>query len=290
MTGGKTRGGTTWNIWLWPEKTPRGEPPLSLDRIATATVALLDEEGIDRLTMRRLADRLDVMAPSLYWHIDTKDNVIDLALDAVFGPPPGGADLSGRSWRDDVQAVVAGIREPLLRHPWATAALASRPPSVGPNFLARMELLQAALVRAGLCGTELKSATWAVFNHVMGFTWSGSTVRVPDAEREAGRELLRDNSDRYPNLVRNDSIYCTGWDDLFTDGLEFLLDGISARLAAGTVAAGAGSGTAGKGPGAGSGTAATGSGTAGAGAEGPGAGPEGARKEPVRAEAALPES
>ncbi|MEU3601722.1 TetR/AcrR family transcriptional regulator C-terminal domain-containing protein [Streptomyces sp. NPDC006798] len=279
MTGGKTRGGTTWNIWLWPEKTPRGEPPLSLDRIATAAVALLDEEGIDRLTMRRLADRLGVMAPSLYWHIDTKDNVVDLALDAVFGPPPGAAGASGGPWREDVKAVVAGIRETLLRHPWSTAALASRPPSVGPNFLARMELLQAALARAGLHGTELKSATWALFNHVMGFTWSGSTLRVPDAEREAGRELMRDNSDRYPHLVLNDGIYCTGWDDLFAAGFEFLLDGISARLAATAGAEGAGAGS-----------GADGSGAEGSGAERPGAGPEGARKEPVRAEAAVPES
>ncbi|MFE0427202.1 TetR/AcrR family transcriptional regulator [Streptomyces sp. NPDC058953] len=230
MAGGKPRSGTGWNIWLWPEKTLRGEPPLSLDRIAAAAVALLDEQGIDRFTMRRLADRLGVMAPSLYWHIDTKDNVIDLAVDAVFGPPPAGHGEPVRPWRDEVTVVVAGIRATLLRHPWANAALASRPPSVGPNFLAWMEVLQAALARAGLRGTELRSATWALFNHVVGSTWSASTLRVSEDEREAGREWLRGNSDLYPTLVSNDSIYCTGWDAMFTAGYEFLLHGISARL------------------------------------------------------------
>ncbi|MGV9313086.1 TetR/AcrR family transcriptional regulator [Streptomyces sp. NPDC003691] len=230
VAGGKPRGDTARNVWLWPERTPRGQPPLTLDRIAAAAVVLLDEQGIDRLTMRRLAERLDVVAPSLYWHIDNKDNVIDLALDAVFGEPPGRAGEADVCWRDRVTGVMSGIRATLVRHPWATAALTSRPPSVGPNFLAWLETLQTSLARAGLPDKELTAATWTLFNHVMGFAWSESTGRVTAEQRDAGREHLRDNRHRYPTLASNDSLYCGGWDGMFSIGVRYLLDGIGTRL------------------------------------------------------------
>ncbi|WP_406278450.1 hypothetical protein OH799_10140 [Nocardia sp. NBC_00881] len=56
--------------------------------------------------MRRLADRLDVRAPSLYWHVDTKDDVIDLAVDAIFGDPPDHTRTA--DWRTHIVAVLSG--------------------------------------------------------------------------------------------------------------------------------------------------------------------------------------
>src|SRR5688500_20237098 len=79
------------SVWLRPRRPSRGEPPLSLARIVEASVALLDEEGIDRLTMRRLAERLGVPPPALSGHLDTKEDAIDLAVDAIFGAPPAAA-------------------------------------------------------------------------------------------------------------------------------------------------------------------------------------------------------
>ena len=73
----------------------RPGPPLTVERIAVAAVELLDENGVGQLTMRRLADRLGVGTTTLYWHVDTKEDVIDLAVDAVFAatpPPPAGDD------------------------------------------------------------------------------------------------------------------------------------------------------------------------------------------------------
>ena len=60
-----------------------GEPALSLERIVDTAVELLDAHGVAGLTMRRLADRLGAGAMSLYWHVNNKDQVFDLALDAV---------------------------------------------------------------------------------------------------------------------------------------------------------------------------------------------------------------
>lgn len=219
-------------MWLRPRRTTRGEPPLTRDRIVEAAVTLLDEEGIERLTMRRLAERLAVMAPSLYWHVDTKDDVIDLAVDAIFGEVPpavGEAD----HWRTDVTAVLTAWRAALLRHPWAAAVPARRRPTIGPNFLAWMEILQSTLVRAGFTDKGLSAATWALYNHVMGSAASESALRITDEERQVGQEQLRANRDRYPTLAERGYLYDDDWDGSFTTGLHYLLDGLEAQVSDG---------------------------------------------------------
>ncbi|KRV46560.1 TetR family transcriptional regulator [Wenjunlia vitaminophila] len=223
------KGGEVRSVWLRPRRATRGEPPLTLTRIVEAAVALLDEEGIERLTMRRLAERLAVVAPSLYWHVDTKDDVIDLAVDAIFGevpvPAPGGPD-----WRGDITAVLSGWRAALLRHPWAAAVPARQRPTIGPNFLASMEVLQATLVRAGFTGGGLSAATWALYNHVMGSASTESTLRITDEERRVGQEQLRAEHDRYPTLAAHGYLYDDDWDGSFNTGLDYLLDGLQAQL------------------------------------------------------------
>ncbi|MFC6935531.1 TetR/AcrR family transcriptional regulator C-terminal domain-containing protein [Actinomadura yumaensis] len=179
--------------------------------------------------MRRLAERLAVVAPSLYWHVDTKDDVIDLAVDAVFGEPPPRAGRAGR-WRDDVTAVLTAWRAALLRHPWAAGVPARRRPTIGPNFLAWMEFLQATLVRAGFSGKSLSAATWALYNHVMGSASGEVALDITDEERRTGQEQLRADRDRYPTLAANGYLYDDDWDGSFTTGLEYLLDGLEARL------------------------------------------------------------
>ena len=66
-----------------PVQELRGESPLSRARIVATAVELLDAQGLDGLTMRRLADRLGSGVMSLYWHVDNKEDVFDLALDSV---------------------------------------------------------------------------------------------------------------------------------------------------------------------------------------------------------------
>jgi AcrR family transcriptional regulator len=220
--------GDVRSVWLRPRRPTRGEPPLTRARIVEAAVALLDEEGIDRLTMRRLAERLDVVAPSLYWHVDTKDDVIDLAVDAIFGEPP--ASGHGSDWREDVTAVLDAWQAALLRHPWAAAVPARRRPTIGPHFLAWMEFLQATLARAGFAGKGLSAATWALYNHVMGSASTEAALHITDEERRVGQDQLRADRDRYPTLAANGYLYDDDWDGAFTTGLRYLLDGLQAQL------------------------------------------------------------
>lgn len=217
------------SVWLRPKRAAREDQPLTLPRIVAAATELLDEQGIDRLTMRRLAERLAVGAPSLYWHVDTKDDLVDLAVDAIFGELPPGAGTDA-DWRDAVTAVLTAWRATLLRHPWAAAVPARQRPTIGPNFLAGMETLQAALVRAGFTERGLSAATWVLYNHVMGSAAAQSALRISDAERRAGQERLRARRDSYPTLADNGYLYDDDWDGSYRTGLDFLLDGLAAQL------------------------------------------------------------
>ncbi len=77
------------SVWL-TERPPltrkAGQPAgLDLDKIVAATVRLLDSEGLAKFSMRRLAAELGVTAMSVYWYVDTKDDLLELAMDAVAG-------------------------------------------------------------------------------------------------------------------------------------------------------------------------------------------------------------
>lgn len=112
-----------------PETTPRS--PLNRERILTAAVAVADDGGLDALTMRALADALDVEAMSLYYHVANKEALLDGVaemvveeiLDEVEGLP--GATGPG-DWRQAMRSRVLRAREVMLRHKWAPWVLESR--------------------------------------------------------------------------------------------------------------------------------------------------------------------
>jgi AcrR family transcriptional regulator len=153
------------SIWLRTEPDrPRRAPQLTRERIVAAAVELLDADGIDALTMRRLAQRLDVTSTALYWHVSTKDDVLDLAVDEIFGSVP--VPEPGPDWAADVRTLILGWRAAMLAHPWAPTLIGR--PWIGPNVLARTEFLQAGLVRGGLTGEPLAVLTRLLANFVIG--------------------------------------------------------------------------------------------------------------------------
>lgn len=220
---------TVRSVWLRTRRVVRGNQPLTRERIVDAAVELLDEDGVDRLTMRRLAERLRAGAPSLYWHVDTKDDVIDLAVDAIFGEAPPGVDRDA-DWRTAITAVLTSWRAALLRHPWAGALPARQRPALGPNFLDTMETLQAALARAGFSRPQVSAATWVLYNHVMGSASSESALEISDDERRIGQAQLRAERDRYPTLADNGYLFDDDFEGNYQTGLRYLLDGLEDQL------------------------------------------------------------
>ncbi|WP_433324075.1 TetR/AcrR family transcriptional regulator [Spirillospora sp. CA-294931] len=212
----------TESVWLRP-KRGRGAPPLSRERIVEEAVALLDQEGPERLTMRRLAERLGTGSTTLYWHVKTKDDVVDLALDAIFGEVR--VPARGVNWRADVAALIEGWRAAMLRHPWSAALLGR--PLLGPNVLARTEFLHATLVGAGLRGPQLVAAAYGLSNYVIGSALMQVASSTEAAVREAADEHLRLNASLYPSLAAHGHLSGHDWDAAFAQGLTYLLDGIA---------------------------------------------------------------
>ncbi|WP_020117523.1 TetR/AcrR family transcriptional regulator [Streptomyces canus] len=146
-----------------------GQPSgLDRDRITEVTVRLLDAEGLAKFSMRRLAAELNVTAMSVYWYVATKDDLLELALDAAFGElelPDPDAD---EDWRDHLRTVAGGYRGLLVRHPWVSP-LAGAFLNIGPNSLALSRTVHRVVRRTGLPDHGITGAISAVFQFVYGF-------------------------------------------------------------------------------------------------------------------------
>ncbi|NUS70661.1 MAG: TetR family transcriptional regulator [Ensifer adhaerens] len=206
-------------------KKPGGEPSLSLERIVATAVDLLDAEGIDGLKMRRLADRLGAGVMSLYWHVANKEEVFDLALDAVFACRQVSQKTEPEDWRRDVVHMLEDWRAIMLRHPWSASLLPRR--ALGPNILARLEIMSKALSEAGVADASINVAIWSLWNYVLGATVTRASFALSDADQVAGQQRLSAVSERYPTIERTRLLLDNDWDGTFRKGLDVLLDGLS---------------------------------------------------------------
>ncbi|WP_282702769.1 TetR/AcrR family transcriptional regulator [Streptomyces sp. CC219B] len=182
------KAGRRTSVWL-EDKARRGGrgggQPSGLDRgrITEASVRLLDAEGLARFSMRRLAAELNVTAMSVYWYVDTKDDLLELALDSVYGelrlPDP---DAEDEDWRDQLRTLAREYRALLVRHPWLSP-LAGTYLNIGPNSLSFSRAVQHVIRRTGLPAHGVTGAISAVFQFVYGYgTVEGHFfARVEDA-------------------------------------------------------------------------------------------------------------
>jgi AcrR family transcriptional regulator len=206
---------------------PRSEPPLSLERIVATAVELLDAQGVDGLKMRRLADRLGSGAMSLYWHVDNKEEVFDLALDSVLSYHRPPQILDCQDWRGEVVHILEDWRASMLRHPWSASLLPRR--ALGPNILSRLESLSKTLSRAGVANADLNVAIWSLWNYVIGATITRASFDLSDDDRAAAQQRLTCLSEQYPTIERSRLLLDDDWDGAFRKGLDFLLDGFVLR-------------------------------------------------------------
>ncbi len=225
-------------VWTRPSRTTRS----TLDRgaVVAAAIRVLDAEGIDGLSMRRLGSELDAAATSLYWYVANKDELLDIVFDEVMSDLPDlTADASG-DWRADVTAATGALREMMLRHRWFPGLFSTRP-SIGPNALRFWAGLVEVLTRAGLTGADLDNAFCMVSDYVVGTTAIHVTFdRWLEADPD-GVALTRDHvraaaAEDHPSYARYVDDYvaqtdaATRRDRRYEFALECMLDGLAARL------------------------------------------------------------
>jgi AcrR family transcriptional regulator len=209
------------------ESGPRA--PLTRELVLRTAMAIMDEGGIDCLSMRQLGARLGVEAMSLYNHVANKDDILDGALGLVaeeIAIPEGDAD-----WRLAMKARAVSARLAFRRHPWASALMDSRISS-SPARLRYFDAILGSLNRAGL-SLELAARAFSVLDcYVYGFGRQRMNMAAEDdtdyRERAAAfSEIIPEQS--YPYLAKMAELTSdTGYDEDadFEFGLNLILDGL----------------------------------------------------------------
>lgn len=222
-------------VWERPEPSDRPVPaPLSRERIVRAAIRLADADGLAAVSLRKVAAALDVGPMRLYGYIDTKEELLDLMVNAVHAE----VRPSGEDWRQVLRSLAEAVRRVAQQHEWLADLIGGRP-QLGPNMLAAGDAVLAAMDGVDLA--TVVPAVAAVNAYVVG------TVRREIAERRAERASGMDikqfqaaygpylertfATGRFPALaaVVRDGPHLSA-DETFQAGLDFLLDGIEARI------------------------------------------------------------
>ncbi|CAJ60123.1 MULTISPECIES: TetR/AcrR family transcriptional regulator [Frankia] len=172
-------------LWRDPSATPRRGPArgLSVDAVVDAAVTLADGEGLAAVTMRRVAQALEVVPMTLYTYVPGKAELLDLMLDATYARMER-ADSTGEPWRKRLAAIARENRALFEAHPWA-AAVSTLRPSLGPGSIAKYEHELAALDGLGLSDTEMDDC----LTHLLSFVQANARAAIDANETRAADGL-----------------------------------------------------------------------------------------------------
>ncbi|MFE0421280.1 TetR/AcrR family transcriptional regulator [Streptomyces sp. NPDC058953] len=161
---------SVWQGGGRPDRHRRSGQSAALDRtkIVETAVRLLDAEGAAKFSMRRLAAELDVTAMSVYWYVDNKEDLLEYALDAVYGDLELPDVSDPALWREQLRRLTLEFRTLLVRHPW-TPALVGHFLNIGPNAVSFGLTAQKVMGHAGLPSGVRLGGLAAVFQFVYGF-------------------------------------------------------------------------------------------------------------------------
>nr|WP_042195056.1 TetR/AcrR family transcriptional regulator [Kibdelosporangium sp. MJ126-NF4]CTQ92397.1 Transcriptional regulator, TetR family [Kibdelosporangium sp. MJ126-NF4] len=219
---------------------------LTRDQIVRAAVELLDAEGIEGLSMRQLGSRLGSAATSIYWHVKSKDDLVVLAADTVWGEIEL-PDLDKAGWRAAATAMAKGMYAMILRHPWLVPAMSTHL-VYGPGKARYDDHMLAVYETAGFTGQDAAQAMKVVFTFVLGtalgaaseVTWKARLGRASGQEDDHVRDVVAKMTEiamQFPRL----RAHSEGWadddpvasaDQDLEIGLRTILNGLQAQLPA----------------------------------------------------------
>jgi len=222
--------------WRAPKGRHRTRPPLTREAIVDAALTILDTDGADALTIRRLGQQLGTGAATLYWHIAGKQELGDLVYDRIMGeielPVPDSS-----TWEDQLKDLARQAYRVMLSHNDAARLSIGRPPA-GPNMVRIVEWMLGLLRAAGIPD---RIATY--FGNTLGRFLDASVLEAttsagansPDADhdqmlgRQLGEYWAGLPADQFPNLTALAGIFLEGDpEDLFEFGLDLLMRGLAA--------------------------------------------------------------
>lgn len=222
-----------------PRRPEESKPGLSREHVLRAGISIADVEGLDAVSMRRVASELGVGPMSLYRHVENKDELVAQMADEVFGevrlPVPGPT-----GWRAKLELISRRQWALFLRHPWLPKAVSFTRPVLAPHMMQHTEWTLAALDGLGLSlTTQMREALRL---HSLVLTVAMSAADEVEAEQETGVTLARwlveqrARADelfvggKFPLLARVHQETTPDLDGLFDYSLARHLDGFAALL------------------------------------------------------------
>ena len=202
---------------------------LTRERVVAAGIELADRDGIESISMRRLAQELGVEAMSLYTHVRNKDDLLDGMVDAVIGEIPTNTD--GADWKTSLRRMVFAARGVVLIHRWAPPVIVSRT-GAGPAMLRYVNTVIGILREGGFTIAQAHHALHLLGSRALGFT-QDLFDESGDVDPEAVATLLRELGGALPYVaemalaVSHDGALGPCDDQAeFEFALDFILDGL----------------------------------------------------------------
>ncbi|HEV3358975.1 MAG TPA: TetR/AcrR family transcriptional regulator C-terminal domain-containing protein [Pseudonocardiaceae bacterium] len=202
---------------------------LTRERVVAAGIELADRDGIESISMRKLAQELGVEAMSLYTHVRNKDDLLDGMVDAVIATIPTSAD--GADWKTSLRRMALAARAVVLTHPWAPGPIESRV-APGPAALRYINTVLGVLREGGFTVAQTHHALHILGSRLLGFT-QGLFDDSGDADPETAASIASELGATLPYIaemalaVTHAGALGPCDDDAeFEFALDFILDGL----------------------------------------------------------------
>jgi AcrR family transcriptional regulator len=213
--------------WWRPTKTTgRRRQPLSRAAIVEAAVRILDADGVDALTVRRLGEELGTGSATLYWHISGKDELGELVYDHVMGevelPEPDGAP-----WDEQLKEFARRVYRVMLTHNDLVRLSLGRVP-VGPNMLRVIEWSLGLMRQAGI-PEDVAGKFGDIFGRYLDASVLEATAQGGPPIDQVGAYFMALPAERFPNITSmNMAMFAADNDERFEFGLDLLVRGLAA--------------------------------------------------------------
>jgi len=204
---------------------------LSPDQVAAAALELLDRDGLEALSMRRLADHLGVGTMTLYGYFRSKDELLDAVVDAAVAEREP-FSFEG-TWQEQIRRLMQGSRRSLGRHPGLVKVRAERP-VLQPEALRFAETGMTILRRAGFSRTDAARSFRLLFTYVFGYVSFSPDEKAEQARRDSLAATAALPADEYPTLrdAGEELAEAMAGEETFDFGLDRILDGLEMHLRA----------------------------------------------------------
>ncbi|MFY0581140.1 TetR/AcrR family transcriptional regulator C-terminal domain-containing protein [Cystobacter fuscus] len=210
---------------------------LDRGRVVETALRVLNEVGLEGLTLRKIAGELNVQAPALYWHFKNKQELLDEMATTMLREQLGKAKPARpqRGWEENLAEMARGMRRMMLGYRDGAKVFSGTRLTDG-TIYETMDALLRGLVDAGCSLRDAVCGFSTVYNYTVGFTIEEQAVQPMPGERDpgydVGKRAERIDGERLPLARAAGEELFTGFDDRFERGLKLILRGIGASLPA----------------------------------------------------------